>query len=228
MTKTTSSQSTDKLVLFNYFRSSTSYRARIALHWKGLDFEYKPVHLLNNGGEQHFPEYRKLNPAGEVPTLIHGDRVIAQSMAIIQYLDEVFPQQALFPKDPYRKAKVLQLCENFNCGHSVHNLKVLSYLEKEFGADQAKKDLWIHEWMGRVFEGAEKIVSETAGTYCFGNEVSAADCFLIPHIFSAHRFGVDTNRYPTLSRIYESATKLDAISKAHPLKQIDTPTESKK
>lgn len=228
MTKTSNNQSTDKLILFNYFRSSTSYRARIALHWKGLDFDYKPVHLLNNGGEQHLAEYRQLNPAGEVPTLMHGQRVIAQSMAIIQYLDEVFPQQALFPKEAFQKAKVFQFCENINCGHSVHNLKVLSFLEKEFGADQGKKDLWLKEWMGRVFESSEKLLSQTAGKHCFGDTVTAADVFLVPHVFSAARFNVDTSKYSTITRVCENALKLEAFIKAHPMKQIDTPADLKK
>lgn len=223
MTKTVPTQSTDKLVLFNYFRSSTSYRARIALHWKNLVFEYKPVHLLNNGGEQNRAEYRQLNPAGEVPTLVHGEKIISQSMAIIHYLDEVFPQQPLFEKDPFQKAKVFQFCENINCGHSVHNLKVLSFLEKEFGADQGKKDLWLREWMGRIFEASEKILNQTAGKYSFGDKISAADVFLIPHVFSATRFNVDTSKYSKITQVNENALKLEAFIKAHPSKQPDTP-----
>lgn len=213
----------NNLILYNYFRSSTSYRARIALHWKGLDFEYRPVHLLNQGGEQFFSEYRELNAAGEVPTLVHGDRVIGQSMAILQYLDEVFPQKPLFPKDSYQKAKILQFCEGINCVHSLQNLKVLQYLEKEFDAHTEKKELWLREWLGRNFEASEKSITQIAGTFCFGSEVTAAECFLIPQMVSAQRFLVDTDRYPTLTRVYESAMKLTAFIKAHPSQQIDTP-----
>ncbi len=217
----------DKLTLYNYFRSSTSYRASIALHWKGLEFEYRPVHLLNQGGEQFLPAYQQMNSAGEVPTLVHGDRNIGQSMAILQYLDEVFPQQPLFPKDSYEKAKVLQFCEGINCVHSLQNLKVLKFLEQEFGAVSEKKEMWIQEWMGRNFEASEKSIAASSGTYCFGGDITAAECFLVPQIVSAQRFQVSTERYPTLMRVYESAMKLEPFIKAHPSRQIDTPEDLK-
>lgn len=210
------------LVLYNYFRSSTSYRARIALHFKELSFEYRPVHLLNNGGEQHKPEYRNLNPAGEVPTLIHGKHVIGQSMAIIQYLDEAFPEKSLFPKDPASKAKVLQFCENINCTHPYQNLKTLQYLEKNFQITADQKTAWVQHWMHQCFTTLEKTLQQTSGKFCFSDQFTAADAFLIPQLFSAQRFQVTTEKYPTIEKIQKNCESLNWIIKAHPKNQIDS------
>jgi maleylacetoacetate isomerase/maleylpyruvate isomerase len=213
--------------LYNYFRSSPSYRVRIALHIKGLEFEYKPVHLLKDGGQQHSEEYRKLNPAREVPALVHESQVITQSMAIIEYLDECFPNPSLFPKEPGAKARVRQLCENINCTHSLQNLKVLQYLEKELGASEAQKQKWLNKWMERTFEVLEEVTTHTAGKFCWGDEVSAADLFLVPQVFSAKRFNIEIDRFKILHRINENCLKLEAFKKAHPHRQIDTPAELK-
>lgn len=213
------------LVLYNYFRSSTSYRARIGLHLKNLSYVYKPIHLLNNGGEQHTLEYRKLSPAGEVPTLVHGSNVLGQSMAILEYLDEVFPQHPLFPKNPLEKAHMRQVCEGINCSHSLQNLKVLQFLEKEFGFSQEQKDQWTAEWIGRILLSTEKLISETAGDFAFGNSVSAADAFIVPQMFSAQRFKVETKKYALLTRINDNCLKHPAFVKAHPFRQIDTPAD---
>ena len=142
------------LVLYNYFRSSASYRVRIALHHKRLPFEYKAVHLLNNGGEQNTAEYKNLNPAGEVPTLVHNGKALSQSMAILQYLDEVFPQHPLFPKDPFQKAKVIQFCEGINCTQPYQNLRTTQVLEKDFQFSSEQKDKWMNYWLGRNFESS--------------------------------------------------------------------------
>lgn len=215
------------LVLYNYFRSSTSYRARIALHLKALSFEYKPVHLLNDGGEQHKPEYRKYNPAGEVPTLVHGQKVIAQSMAIVQYLDEIFPETLLLPKDHYEKAKVLQIAENINCGHALQNLKVLQFLEKKFEFSEDDKQTWMNEWLGRILSSTEQMVQQTAKKYAFGDQVTVADIFIVPQLFSARRFKIDLSPYKTLMKIDEACAQHPAFEKAHPMRQIDTPSEMK-
>lgn len=211
------------LVLYNYYRSSTSYRARIALHLKNLPFEYRAVSLIKDGGEQHKPEYQKLNPAGEVPTLIHGDHVIAQSMAVIEYLDEVFPTTPLFPKNAGDRAKVRQICEGMNCGHSLTNLKVQNYLERELSVIAEKKSQWVIHWISKICESTEKLISATAGKYSFGDTVTAADVFLIPQLFSAQRFHVNLAPYPTLTRVNEECLKLEAFQKAHPSQQIDMP-----
>lgn len=211
-----------KLILYNYFRSSTSYRVRIALHLKNLEYEYRPVHLLK--AEQHSAEYRALNPVGGVPTLVHDGRAIAQSLAILEYLDDVFGGPKLYPADPYERARVRQFCETVNSDmHPLGNLKVLQELEKRHGYDQAAKEKWIGHWMGLGFAALEKILGETAGDFCFGNSVTAADLCLIPMMFSARRFNVDLGPFPIARRIDERATKIPAFEKAHPMRQPDTP-----
>ena len=215
------------LVLYNYFRSSTSYRARIALHHKSLAFEYKPVHLLNNGGEQNSDEYKRLNPAGEVPTLIHMGKAIGQSMAIIQYLEDLFPQNPLLPKNSYEKAKVLQVSEGINCGHSLTNLKVMAKLQKDYSLLDEQKKEWTQSWMNKLLESCEKQIKSTTKTYAFGDEVTVADLFIIPFLFSAERFEVDISRYPLIAKIKLNCLKLESFQKAHPMNQIDTPAELK-
>ena len=212
-----------EFTLYSYFRSSASYRVRIALNLKGIEFEYKAVHLLNDGGEQHKDEYRKLNPSREVPTLIHNGKVLAQSMAIIDYLDRVKPTPRLFPDDPYQRALVVQACEILNSGaQPVHNLRVLQELGKRFGADQAAKDAWAAHWITYGCETMETMLKPHAGTHCFGNAPSAADCFLVPHLANAKRFKVDLAPYPTLLRISAIMNEA-AFKKAAPDVQPDTP-----
>lgn len=211
------------VILYNYFRSSTSYRARIALYTKNVPFEYRPVHLLQDGGQQHKPEYLQLNPAAEVPTLIHGTKVLGQSLPIIEYINEVFEGPDLFPKDPYQKAKVRQFCENINSFiHPISNLKVLQYLEKKHGYSQEEKENWVQHWSQRGLETLEKSV-ETNSTYCFGEQITAADIFLVPQLFSAQRFKVNVSKYSRLLKINERCLKLIPFQKAHPFRQPDTP-----
>lgn len=217
-----------QIQLYNYFRSSTSYRVRIALHHKSLNFIYKPVHLLNNGGEHHSDEYRKLNPQEEVPTLVHDGKSIAQSFAIIEYLDEVFPQNRLLPDDKIQRAQIRQFCENINSFiHPLSNLKVLQYLEKNHGYDQKQKEGWVQHWSHMGLKATEEILKATASTFSFGKNITMADLFLVPQVFSARRFNVDLTDYPTICRIDEECGLLDAFKKAHPFRQIDTPADLK-
>lgn len=211
--------------LYNYFRSSTSYRVRIAMHLKHLSFKYHPVHLLNNGGEQHTAEYRQLSPAGEVPTLIHGNFTIGQSMAIVEYLDQVAPDLRLIPAEAQMAARVRQFCENINCVHAYGNLKTLARLKSDFGMTEEQKNQWIQHWAHQSFSISEKLLSNSAGAYCFGDQVTAADVFLIPQIFAAQRFGTDLSAYPHIRRVASGCEKLDAFTKAHPYRQPDTPPE---
>lgn len=221
----------DKLALYNYFRSSTSYRARIALQVKNLPFEYKPIHLLNNGGEQHSAEYRALNPMGGVPTLLHetNDKklVIGQSIVICEYLDEAFPQSyQLFPKDPYKKALVKQFCENINADtHAYGNLRTLQYLEKNFGANDEQKKNWIHSWTITGLTACETMLEQHSGKYCFGDVITAADVFLVPQIFTAQRFKVPLDAFPKINQIVERLNSLEPFKKAHPFRQVDTPSD---
>jgi maleylacetoacetate isomerase/maleylpyruvate isomerase len=214
------------LVLYNYFRSSTSFRARIALNFKGLAYDYKPINLLQS--QQRSPEYLKINPLGGVPTLIHNDKTMAESVAIIEYIDEVFANPPLFPKGAFERAKVREICEWINSGlHPLGNLKVTKYLESAAGFDQAKKDQWLNHWWSEGLTALEKILQETAGTYSFGDSITAADVFLVPQVVTCQRFHHDMSAYPTIMRIYKACLQQDAFIKAHPFKQIDTPEEFK-
>ena len=214
----------EKITLYNYFRSSASFRVRIALHHKGLPFEYKSVHLLNDGGQQNKPEYLQLNPFAEVPFLLHGKNGLGQSLAIIQYLEREFPEHPLFPKDSFSYAKVLQICEGINASiQPLQNLKVLKELENQFGADQNAKNRWAIFWIERGLGALEKVFATTAGNYCFGNSVTAADACLVPQITTGLRFSLDYKKFSKCAEIYERFLQLETFKKAHPDNQPDTP-----
>ena len=208
------------LTLYGYFRSSASYRVRIALGFKQLKYQYEAVHLLKD--QQLSEEFVKLNPMGEVPCLIHSGRAIAQSMAIFQYLEDVFGGPKLFPRDPFLKAQVIQFCENINAGiHPVQNRKVQAALGIRFQANADQKKDWAAYWIHRGFISLEKILSLTAGTYCFGGQPTSADMFLIPQVFNAERFGVPLTEFPNIARINKTCLALDFFQIAHPSEQPD-------
>jgi len=215
------------LILYNYFRSSTSYRARIALALKGLTYEYKSVHLINNGGEQHSPEFRKLNPMGGVPTLIHDGQILSQSFAIIEYLDEAFPNKhRLFPEDLFKKALVREFCQIINADiHSYANLKTLQYLENKLNIAEPQRLEWLHHFLGNGLQACEKILEKRAGQYCFGDSVTAADCFLVPMLFTAKRFNVPLDSLKNCQRVNDNCLSLESFKIAHPYNQPDTPAE---
>ena len=216
-----------EFILHNYFRSSTSYRVRIALNLKGLNFEYKPVNLLKS--EQQSAEYLKMNPIGGVPTLIHNGKNIPDSTAIIEYLEEVVPEPALLPANKYQRARIRQVCELINSAtHPLGNLRVQKYLENNHGFKSEDKEIWIRFWYEKGLDATEKTVQEFAGTYCFGDTVTMADLFLIPQLTTAERFKMDLTQYPTLLKVYNNCNKLEAFQKAHPFRQPDTPPELSK
>ena len=216
----------DQIILYNYFRSSTSYRVRIALNLKKLNFEYKPVHLLNDGGEQYRTEFAELNPQKEVPTLIHNGLVLSQSLPIIEYIDEVFPGKKLFPQKAYSRAVVRQICENINSFlHPVNNLKILQYLENKHGYQQADKEAWIQHWSKHGLQATEELVRRFGGQFAFGDELTAADIFITAHLFSAERFKVDLTNYQRLMNISEKCLKMPEFYLAHPYRQVDTPID---
>jgi maleylacetoacetate isomerase/maleylpyruvate isomerase len=213
--------------LYNYFRSSTSYRARVALGLKGVAFEYKAVNILK--GEHHLPEYRKLNPLGGVPTLIHKGLVIPDSAAILEYLEEIIQHDPLLPKDSYTRARIRQFCEIINSGmHPLGNLKVQKYLGEKHGYDLAQKEEWFGIWAHEGLQALEITLKEFAGEYSFGNQVTLADVYLAPQILTCQRFKVSLEKYPTVARVNENCLKLEAFQKAHPFVQIDTPEEFRK
>jgi maleylpyruvate isomerase len=210
--------------LYSYFRSSAAYRVRIALHLKRLPFDYAPVHLLRDGGQQLKDDYRALNPDGLVPTLIDGDAELQQSLAIVEYLEETHPEPPLLPKQPADRAYVRAIALQVACEiHPLNNLRVLKYLKHTLGVAEEAKDGWYRHWVESGFASLEARLANDprTGTLCFGDTPTLADICLVPQVFNAHRFSIDTTRYPTLHRIFEHATSLDAFKAAAPEAQPD-------
>ncbi len=210
------------LVLYSYWRSSCSYRVRVALNFKGLDYEYRDVHLVRDGGEQHQEAYRKLNPMGQVPSLITPDGALTQSMAILEYLELVKPEPSLFPGNPYQACRIRAVCETINAGiQPLQNLNVLQDLKTRYGVDQDGVAEWVAHWIAKGLDAVEKEVAPHAGRFCFGDQVTAADMFLAPQVYNAVRFKVDMAQFPTLSRINEACLKEPVFQDAEPSRQPD-------
>ncbi|WP_206997317.1 maleylacetoacetate isomerase [Trinickia mobilis] len=210
--------------LYSYFRSSASYRVRIALNLKNLPYDYVPIHLVRSGGEQLTPEYRKLSPDALVPTLVDGNAVIQQSVAIIEYLEETHPNPPLLPRAPLDRAYVRALALQIACEiHPLNNLRVLKYLKHELKVDEAPKSAWYRHWIESGFGTFEGRIANDArtGKFCFGDTPTLADLCLVPQVFNAQRFNVDTQRYPTIQRIYDHAMQFDAFASAAPGQQPD-------
>lgn len=211
-----------ELILYSYYRSSASYRVRLGLALKDLEYKYEPVHLLKNGGQQRSETYSKLNPMQHVPTLVHGDFVLSESMAILKYLDHVKGTPHLFPEDPKKEAIVIQLCELMNSGiQPLQNLKVLQHLES-LGVDQEGRKQWILKWVRSGLKALDQLLESTSGTHCFGNDWTAADCVLLPQIFSGLRFGLNPKEFETVNKIYMHLENDPAVQKAHPANQPDS------
>lgn len=209
---------------YGYFRSSSAYRCRIAFNLKEIDYDFVSVHLRRNGGEQKTPAYRAKNPQALVPALETGDLTLTQSLAIIEWLDETFPEKArLIPEDKDLRAKVRAFSQAIACDiHPLQNLRVLDYLKSEFGADQAALDRWCGRWIGDGLAACEALLEQQpASAFCFGDTPSLADICLVPQVFSAHRFGVDISAMPRISKIAEAADALPAFANAHPRNQPD-------
>ena len=217
----------DSLQLYSYWRSSAAYRVRIGLNLKGLAYEIVPVHLLQDGGQQHSQAYRGLNPQELVPTLGHGQRRMGQSLAILEYLDEVWPEPPLLPATARARQRVRALALLVACDvHPLNNLRVLQYFEREWNVPQPERDAWVKHWIEDGFRAAEALLAEhpSTGEFCEGNAPSLADCCLVPQIYNARRFGVDMARYPTLQRIEAACLMLAAFDAARPENQPDAPS----
>ena len=215
------------LILYSYYRSSCSYRVRIAMNLLGLSYEYRPIHLVREGGEQLKNDYLALNPKGEVPLLIHGKTKMTQSMAIINYLDQLSQNHSLFPQDPTSKAKTIELCEIINSGiQPIQNLKVMKTLVKQFKVSDEQKKQWSQFFITEGFKALEYQLTKTGERFCSGDQPSAADCFLVPQVYNAHRFSVDMSLFPQIDRINQQCLKLPAFIQASPEKQIDAPVEN--
>ncbi|MCB0348222.1 MAG: maleylacetoacetate isomerase [Bdellovibrionales bacterium] len=208
--------------LYNYFRSSASYRVRIALSLKKLPYDYKVVHLVNNGGEQNSTSYSSLNPMKQVPTLVDNNFSITQSLVILEYLDEAYPEIKLFPYNLQDRIRVKEFCEIINSGiQPLQNLKTTQMLDSIFNASSSQKNQWMQEWLSHGFRALESFMSKHSKTYTFGNSISAADCFLLPQIFAAKRFNFNTDNYPNVTRVYNSLSAVKEVQLAHPEKQPD-------
>lgn len=212
------------LTLYTYFRSSASYRVRIALNLKGLTYESVPVHLLKEGGAQHSPAYQQLNPARLVPTLMDGAQPLTQSLAIMEYLDETHPEPALLPRDALGRARVRALAQSIACEiHPLNNLRVLQYLENELQVDAIVRAHWYRHWVTLGFKALETLLADSAdcGGFCHGDTPGLADCCLIPQLANARRFDTPLDAFPTLLRIEASCLALDAFARAAPGAQPD-------
>ena len=202
--------------LYNYFRSSASFRVRIALHLKGLAYDYLPVHLAR--GEQKKPAFAAVTAEGLVPVLeLDDDRRLTQSMAIIDYLDETHPQPPLLPADALGRARVRALAQIVACEiHPLNNLRVLKYLVGELKASEDAKNAWYRHWVRLGLESYEAQLATRSGLYSHGDAPTLADCCLVPQIFNAQRFDCDLNGLPRTMAVFDACMKLDAFQQAQP------------
>jgi maleylacetoacetate isomerase len=207
--------------LYTYFRSSAAYRVRIALNLKGIGYEAVPIHLTKDGGVQHGAAFRAVNPHGRVPALeLDSGEVLTQSLAIIEYLDEVHPDPALLPSDPVARAQVRALADLIACDiHPLNNLISLQYLKRELKHDQAEIDAWYHHWIIQGFTALEAMLKP--GPYAYGSSVTMADLCLVPQVFNARRLKVPLDKFPKIVAVDAACLKLPAFDKARPENQPD-------
>ena len=218
----------DLIRLYSYWRSSAAYRVRIALNLKALRYDYLAVDLAGAGGQQHAVEFHKLNPQELLPVLIDGERVVRQSMSIIEYLAEVYHTAgyALMPPTGRERARVRSIAQLIACDiHPLNNLRVLGQLQQQFGADQGQKEAWMRHWIDAGFVALEEMLggNPSTGEFCEGDEPTMADCCLVPQVYNAKRFGVDVSRFPTISRINTHCLSMPEFDLAVPEKQPDAP-----
>jgi maleylpyruvate isomerase len=208
--------------LYNFFRSGTSHRLRIALNLKGLQTEYLPVDLRT---EQHLQAaFKAINPQGLVPALVDGDQVLIQSPAIIEWLEEQYPNPPLLPADAQQRAQVRALAAMVGCDiHPINNRRILEYLRHQFKADEAAINAWCATWITAGFDAFEALLAadHARGDYCFGSQPGLADVYLVPQVESARRFKVDMSRWPLISAVDAACMKLPAFERAAPMKQPD-------
>ncbi|CAI9567253.1 unnamed protein product [Staurois parvus] len=210
-----------KPLLFGYFRSSCTWRVRIALALKGIEYDQHPVNLIKDGGQQLADEYKRVNPMLQVPALRIDGVTLSQSLAIIEYLEETRPSPALLPRDPVQRARCRIISDHITSGiQPLQNLAVL----KRVGEGSQE---WAQHFIRRGFQALEQLLQETAGRYCVGDEVTMADLCLVPQVANADRFKVDMSPYPTISRINQSLMELETFQVSHPSRQPDTPPELK-
>ena len=201
--------------LYNFHRSSASYRVRIALALKGLAYDYKPVHLRKN--EQFSESYAAVSAARLVPLLVDGEHTLTQSLAIIEYLDETHPEPPLLPRDALGRARVRALAFDIACEiHPLNNLRVLRYLTRELKLAEEDKDRWYRHWVETGLEVLERQLAARPSTFCHGETPTLADCVLVPQIFNARRFDARLDHVPQVMRVFDACMKLDAFERTRP------------
>jgi maleylacetoacetate isomerase/maleylpyruvate isomerase len=210
------------MILHTYFRSSAAFRVRIALNLKGLAYDAAFVHLAK--GEHRKPDYTALNPQALLPTLEDAGRLLTQSLAIIEYLEETRPQPPLLPQDPFERARVRSLALLIACEiHPLNNLRVLQHLKRALGQNEEQVNAWYRHWIADGLAKLEAQLAGSAGTgrYSHGDAPTLADCCLVPQVFNAQRYQCDTTAYPTTMRVFAECMKLDAFDRAQPARQPD-------
>jgi maleylacetoacetate isomerase len=208
--------------LYGYSRSSAAFRVRIALHLKGISYEDASIHLRR--GDQRQPPFLGVNPQGLVPALEIDGHTLIQSLPIIEYLDETHPEPPFLPSDAAGKARVRALAAIVACDiHPINNLRVLRYLSRPLGHDQAAIETWYNHWIASGFEALEGLLTAAQGTgaFCHGDRPGLADITLVPQVVNAERYRLDMSPYPRIARISEACMKLDAFAAAHPRRQPD-------
>lgn len=208
-----------KPVLHGYFRSSCSWRVRIAFALKGVEYDQVPVNLIKDGGQQLTQQYRTLNPMQQVPAVEIDGITLSQSLAVIQYIDETRPGPRLLPADPKKRAQVRMISDLIASGiQPLQNL----YVIQKIGAEKVQ---WSQHFIDRGFQALEPILKQTAGKYCVGDEISMADICLVPQVYNAERFKVDIKQYPTIQRLNQALLEIEAFKVSHPSHQPDTPAD---
>jgi maleylacetoacetate isomerase len=210
--------------LFGYYRSSATYRIRIVLNVKGVDWTYRPVSLVDD--EQKSADFRQLNPAGLVPALDTGDGVLGQSAAIAEFLEEQLPNPALLPTSPFARAQVREMMNTIGCDvHPLQNLRVLKYLRSEFSQDDEAVARWCRQWIAFGFNTLESLAARHSSgrKYCFGKSLTLADAWLIPQVYNARRFELDLSPYPVITAIDHHCSSIPEFADAHPDRQADSP-----
>ncbi|QRF89987.1 maleylacetoacetate isomerase [Alcaligenes faecalis] len=213
------------MILYSYFRSSAAYRVRIGLNLKGLDYQIKPVHLLKDGGQQHQPDYVQVNPVQLLPALNDDGLIITQSLAILEYLDERYPELPLLPKASAERAWARSMAQTVACDiHPLNNLRVLQYLKNELHAQEDARNQWYRHWVSVGLEGLEALVQRHGKKdhdFIFGDTPGLAEICLIPQMFNARRFDIDLSIFPRLLAVEEKCLELSAFQEAAPDRQPD-------
>jgi maleylacetoacetate isomerase len=208
--------------LYDYWRSSAAYRVRLALNFKGLSYEQIPIDLRK--GAQREPAFLALNPQGLVPVLEDDGAILTQSLPILNYLEERYPEPALLPRDSPGRAKSRAIAVAIACEiHPLNNLRVLQYLERELGLDEGRRMAWYRHWIAEGFGPLERMIARSAGEFCFGDFPSLADLCLVPQVYNARRHQCDLEPYPIIRRIDERCREIEAFARAAPERQPDAP-----